>query len=899
MSSDPSPVDTGAFSAQPEAELLQALLDRAEECFYAVDADGRLLLWNQACRTLLGPPPPVLPGGSEGRFHHANGFTPCALDELPENRARRGEAVEGETLVWAGEGRAPVVLEVTAWPSREADGRYGALVRLREVADRPAGGQAVAQDGLARQVLDAMLDCVAILSTVRDEAGRAVDLRYEYVNPAAARHSWRSGYPSLGCCFGERNPDLRDTLLPRYLQVVETGETLVLDRLAYETVVGDAARSGVFDIRVCRLGDGVIITWREVGELERSETRFKAALENLVEGAILYSVVRDEDGRAVDLRYEYLNPACRRSHWVDADHCLGRTFSEVYPTLAAEGILPAYLRVLETGQPLVVDSWHRLVETPEGRYEGYFDIRVVSLGDGLAMFYRDVSDRVMAEQVVRESETRLRTCLDSMLDCFALLRAVRDEQGRIVDFEYEYLNAAACENNGRSLEDTVGHRLLELMPGQRGELFEKYVRVVETGEPWVIYAMPYEDRFVGGRHLRAWFDVRAVKLGDGLSYAWRDVTEQVRVEEALRESEQLFRGGFEQSSLGMALLSPEGQCLRVNPVIVDLLETTEAHLFGRGYETFIHPLERAGWSERTQALAEGGSGEAGDEMRWQTETGRVLWAHVTRTLVRNSAGEPWYVLLQVQDVGPRKLAEQELVRRQTELERSNRELGQFVHIASHDLQEPVRKIQVMASRLTRLEGVLRDPEVADQVARIAGSAERMTELVDGLLRYSRLARSESAWAPVPLGELVAEVISDLELSVQESGARVEAERLPTVEGDAAQLRVMFANLLANAIKFQRPGVPPAVRLRCEQWEGGLEVLVQDNGIGFDPQFAERIFQPFQQLHTRAEYPGAGMGLAIARRMALRHDMEIRAFGQPEVGATFAVRIPWSRVSRER
>lgn len=244
-----------------------------------------------------------------------------------------------------------------------------------------------------------------------------------------------------------------------------------------------------------------------------------------------------------------------------------------------------------------------------------------------------------------------------------------------------------------------------------------------------------------------------------------------------------------------------------------------------------------------------------------------------------------------------------------ELERSNRELADFAYVASHDLQEPLRKIQAFGDRLAEQAGPALDATARDYLARMQGAAGRMSALIQDLLAYSRVGTRPAPFAPVDLRAAALEAESDLAVRIQSSGGRVEVGDLPTVEADGMMMRQLLLNLVGNAVKFQRPGVPPVVTVAgrvldgdeapaTEDVQAWAELTVRDNGIGFEAKHAERIFAPFQRLHGRGEYEGTGMGLAICRRIAERHGGTLTARGQPGAGSTFTVRLPARRAPRE-
>ena len=236
-------------------------------------------------------------------------------------------------------------------------------------------------------------------------------------------------------------------------------------------------------------------------------------------------------------------------------------------------------------------------------------------------------------------------------------------------------------------------------------------------------------------------------------------------------------------------------------------------------------------------------------------------------------------------------AEAQAQERAAELARSNAELQQFAYVASHDLQEPLRVITSYLQLLQRrYAGQLGDD--ADKfIDRSVGAAGRMRQLIQDLLAYSRVGTRGKPFAPVDLSGLLDQVLADLEVAIDESGATIAVDDLPTVSGDAGQLHQLLSNLVANAVKF-RAEDPPAVHVSASRFgDEGWRVSVADSGIGLDPAFADRIFVIFQRLHARDEYPGTGIGLAIARRIVERHGGRIWVESEPERGATFHFTLP--------
>jgi signal transduction histidine kinase len=238
-------------------------------------------------------------------------------------------------------------------------------------------------------------------------------------------------------------------------------------------------------------------------------------------------------------------------------------------------------------------------------------------------------------------------------------------------------------------------------------------------------------------------------------------------------------------------------------------------------------------------------------------------------------------------------ANDELAHSNLELKRSNAELEQFASVASHDLQEPLRKVQTFGDQLERRFGDEIPDEAIDYLRRMRRAAGRMSTLIEDLLRFSRVTTHARPPVPVDLARVAREVTSDLDAPIQEAHGTVEISGLPTLEADPLQMRQLLQNLIGNGIKFHRPGVPPVVRLSRApaRQNGTVSFLVEDNGIGFEPEYEERIFRVFERLHPRDVYPGTGIGLALCRKIVERHGGTITAQGMPDEGARFTVTLP--------
>jgi signal transduction histidine kinase len=244
-----------------------------------------------------------------------------------------------------------------------------------------------------------------------------------------------------------------------------------------------------------------------------------------------------------------------------------------------------------------------------------------------------------------------------------------------------------------------------------------------------------------------------------------------------------------------------------------------------------------------------------------------------------------------------------------QLEASNQELERFAFVASHDLQEPLRKMQSFATLVTERYANLLNDESKSYMSKIIKSAERMSKLIKDLLDFARMSSNREDFKPVRLDALVRHILDDQELRIKGLNVKVEVGTLPTVHAVGSQLEHLFSNLVSNALKFIRPGVQPFIRIQARAIDGRayaeliadrryFEITVEDNGIGFDEKYLDHIFKVFQRLHGKNEFEGTGIGLAICKRVVVYHHGFITAHSQLNQGATFVVVLPESQLLQD-
>jgi PAS domain S-box-containing protein len=328
-------------------------------------------------------------------------------------------------------------------------------------------------------------------------------------------------------------------------------------------------------------------------------------------------------------------------------------------------------------------------------------------------------------------------------------------------------------------------------------------------------------------------------------------------------------------------------------------------VLGKSDADFVTPELAAQYRADEQALMQSGQSVHQEERTQHKTLGEMRWSLTTKIPLKGDAGEVIGLMGIARDITERKRVEKALQEsdeklRQfaAQLERSNRELQDFAYVASHDLQEPLRKIIVFGERLKEVNTDKFAPESLDYLDRMQKATVRMQTLINDLLTFSRVTTKAHPFAPVNLAEVAAGVVEDLEGRIELVRGRVEVGTLPVIDAEPLQMRQLLQNLIGNALKFRRPEEPPVVKVEAQiipdpqTAEKKLcRLTVSDNCIGFDEKYVDRIFNVFQRLHTRNEYEGAGMGLAIVRKIALYHGGDITAKSKPGVGSTFILTVP--------
>jgi PAS domain S-box-containing protein len=494
---------------------------------------------------------------------------------------------------------------------------------------------------------------------------------------------------------------------------------------------------------------------------------------------------------------------------------------------------------------------------------------------------QDNTERKLMEDALKESEANYRGLFNGIQSPISKYRFVYDDQGEIVHWTLEDTNPAGLNLLGKiSLEEVQGKNETELFgPDNREERLPLLKKLKATGER--IASETYFDW--SGRY---YISSLVMLDKDHFINSVTDITEIKLAQLATKESEARYRSLFENNHAPMLVIDPStGEIVDANQVA--------SMYYGYTFEELtkmnINEINTLDPKKVKEEMAQSLNGEKRKfDFRHRLANGLIRDVEVHSGVINVQSRPLLYSI--IHDVTEQKETEREVVKRTNELARSNTELQQFAYVASHDLQEPLRMVISYLSLLERRYGNKLDPEAKEYIEFAVSGGKRMKALIDDLLHYSRIDTQGRDLDNVDMGNVVEKALAILKVPIEENKAEVEIDPLPSVTADELQMVQVMQNLISNAIKFHG-AEPPMIRISASPGSGEWIFSVKDNGIGFNMQYAEKIFQMFQRLHSINEYPGTGVGLAIVKKIVERHHGRIWVESEEGKGATFFFTIP--------
>jgi PAS domain S-box-containing protein len=526
--------------------------------------------------------------------------------------------------------------------------------------------------------------------------------------------------------------------------------------------------------------------------------------------------------------------------------------------------------------------------------------QVAGLEQQVAALSAKNAELVRANEALASEHTLLQAMLDNVPDWIYF----KDTQSRILK-----LGRALAKSMGMAdPEEAVGKTDFDFRgPEQAREFYEDEQKIFRTGEALINKT----ERQVLANGDVGWTSTTKIPMRDaqgkiiGLVGINRDITSVKNVEEALSRERRLLRTLIDNLPDCIYAKDTAGRKTLANPADLKNLHCqTEAEAIGKSdFDLFPKDLAEKFWADDLKVIA--GEPVINREEYLFDEAGGKCWLLTSKLPLRDQDGKIVGLIGIGRDITLQKQAEEALRESEeklrqsaTQLERSNRELQDFAYVASHDLQEPLRKIVVFGERLKEKNAGKFETESLDYLDRMQKAAGRMQVLITDLLTFSRVTTKAQPFTPVNLAEVAGGVVGDLEGRIELVKGRVEVGTLPVIDAEPVQMRQLLQNLIGNALKFRRPEEPPVVKVDAQfipdpaaPEKKLCRLTVSDNCIGFDEKYLDRIFNVFQRLHTRNEYEGTGMGLAIVKKIALYHGGDITAKSKPGEGSTFILTIP--------
>jgi PAS domain S-box-containing protein len=897
-------------------ERFELLAKATRDAVWDWNLEDNVVWWNEGFFDLFGYAPESLEPGPESWYNRIH------PDDQEETLHHIHEIIDRGGTNWSHEYRF-----------RRIDGSYATIF------DR---GYIIHRDGRAVRMVGSMQD----VSTYRELLRRQQesDERYRMALEATKLGSWDYNPVTQELRWDDRCRELFGVSpgLPVSWTIFEEGvhpDDRAFTVAAVQRAVDPAIRS-YYNIEYRTVGkeDGIIrwvratgqgyftdkdVPYRFVGTIQditadkakdnalrASEERFRTVVEQAPVAMLVF--------RGENMVFETVNPTMLSVLGKTAD-IIGKPLLEGLPEVKGQSIVDVLYQVYHTGKPYY--GWEvpvmlmRNGQTEECFFNvAYTPIRERDSITGIIEVATDVTQQVVARKALEQSEQRFRTLVTEAP--FAISVYTTE------DIVIENVNPVMLKMWSKDAS-VIGQTFADALPELKDQPFPQLLKeVYRTG---ISYETTEQraDLLEGDELKPFWFNFtyKPLKDASGNVYAILhmavDVTTQVMARQQLKQAQESLATAIDVAGLGTWQIYP----LTGEVIFSDRVKEWT----GYGPDepmTLEDALNCVPQKEIViQAIEEAlqtSDGQLAVEYRLiNRKTGQERIISSQGQVFFDESGAPQVIVGASFDITLQRMNEQELSRlvaqRTHELElanhdlqRSNDNLQQFAYVASHDLQEPLRKIQSFSSLLQDQYAQGIDERGRDILFRVQQAGERMSTLIRDLLNYSRISTRQQVFEPVSLQKILDDVLDLLDLRIQQTGAVINASNLPTVRGDESQLRQLFQNLLSNALKFSLPDQPPVINVttvvvkadKVPNSSGRISLAakftkidVSDNGIGFEQKYADRIFQVFQRLHSHSQYAGTGVGLAICQRVAENHGGAITATSQPGKGTTFSVYLP--------
>jgi PAS domain S-box-containing protein len=609
-------------------------------------------------------------------------------------------------------------------------------------------------------------------------------------------------------------------------------------------------------------------------QIKEREKRFRSLAENSPD------IITRHDK---DFRYLYISPQVEKVTGLKPESFLGKTYRDIgWPENICSFFDEQLTHVFKTGEYHEVDfQMHMNDEYILSRLVPEFDEQ--GEVESVLIISTSITERKKAETKLQYLAALTHSINDAVVGT--------DTERNIINW-----NSGAERTYGWKAEEALGRKAHEILQTRffsaaDDDSWQKGLNEKGNWQGEVI------QKHKDGRDLIIHASIALVRDNTGTNIGGvgvnRDITDEKRKEEKLRESEERFRSLIETLPQVVWLNNDSGELEYINREWTNYTGQTleEAKL---NAPSLIHPDDQetvwAKW-KKTQDIG----GDWKQEYRLLGKDGNYRWFAGSMLPLRNPEGKIVKYIGAATDIHEQKILSEKLEQlvadRTKELQRSNEDLQQFAHVASHDLKEPVRKVRTFIDRLN-MEFKEQLPERAkNYVEKIEKASERMYSMIEGVLLYSSISGTEQAVEQVDLNKTLENIVSDLEIAIQHKNALVQYDHLPTVIGSPILLHQLFYNLINNALKFAKTDEAPIIQITSMITMQKAVIHVQDNGIGFDNIQNEKIFKPFSRLNSKEQYEGTGLGLALCQKIVERHHGSIKATGKKEAGAVFTIELP--------
>jgi PAS domain S-box-containing protein len=573
----------------------------------------------------------------------------------------------------------------------------------------------------------------------------------------------------------------------------------------------------------------------------------------------------------------------------------GKAFMEAIPELKETSLLTRLREVLRTGQTYIQPEEPFTLIRYGKPYIGYYNYSYKALRNaagenyGIICTALEVTEQVLARQQLEASEIFSRNIFHNSVAS----QIVYTGEDMIITMA----NQRVLEMLGRD-SSAIGKPFMEVSPELKDtSLMDRLRHVLHTGET---YYQPEEkfDLVKYGRLHTGYFNFTYQALADanGVNYAVlgtaTEITDMVLSRKKTEQTEQKALLAIESADLGTYEIDLQTDHMITSDRFNAIWGMRQSFPRSKIVD-FIHPEDRAMREEaHRQSIL---TGRLHYEARVVWEDGSAHWVRIKGKVLYNEAGQATTLIGVIQDITEQKLFAEEMTKqvkqRTLELQRSNDDLLQFAHVISHDLKEPVRKITVFSNRLQEEMSGMLDEKGRSYLAKVQNATNRMFSMIEGVLAYSALSSSEQLIETVAIAETIRQIQSDLEVLIQQKKAGFTIGELPRIEGASVLIYQLFYNLINNALKFSRPETAPVVVISSSVAGDYVCISIADNGIGFDQENAEKIFETFTRLHSKDKFEGTGLGLALCKKIAERHGGFIEATSNKKQGAVFTVHLP--------